>query len=149
MSKLNKNIMKRLIQVAVLFLLCSTIAQAQKRYNDYKCISGDCLNGYGTIVVKKLGKYVGYFKNGKVHGKGTFYFKNGDKYVGDYYENRREGKGKYYFANGSYYSGGWKNDKRHGQGSDYDSKGDMIQGGTYVNGYLDKKAGVWYIRDRI
>ena len=37
-------------------------------------------------------KYVGKFKNGKMHGQGTFTYTDGGKYAG-----------------------GWKDDKKHGQ----------------------------------
>ena len=35
-----------------------------------QCISGDCENGYGTFDAY-WDKYVGEWKNGKMHGQGT------------------------------------------------------------------------------
>lgn len=35
------------------------------------CISGDCVNGYGTYIFSNGSKYVGEFKNKWRHGQGT------------------------------------------------------------------------------
>jgi antitoxin component YwqK of YwqJK toxin-antitoxin module len=42
-----------------------------------QCISGDCQNGFGTYLFNSLyygDKYVGEWKNNKMHGTGTYYF---------------------------------------------------------------------------
>jgi type VI secretion system secreted protein VgrG len=41
-----------------------------------ECISGKCTNGVGTYLYSNGTKYVGSFKNGKLHGKGTLFFAN-------------------------------------------------------------------------
>ena len=37
-----------------------------------QCISGDCENGYGTYTYENGEKYVGEYKDNKMHGQGTF-----------------------------------------------------------------------------
>ncbi len=41
------------------------------------CISGDCVNGYGTFIWASGDKYVGEWKDGKPDGKGKKTYKNG------------------------------------------------------------------------
>jgi len=41
------------------------------------CIKGDCNNGYGTYAFASGNKYVGEFKDGKLHGQGTKTFADG------------------------------------------------------------------------
>ena len=48
-------------------------------YTQSECIKGDCKNGSGTCVFPSGAKYIGDFKNGKLHGKGIFYFSDGNK----------------------------------------------------------------------
>ncbi len=45
-----------------------------------KCISGDCVNGYGTYTFAGH-KYVGEWKDNNQHGQGTMTFANGDEKV--------------------------------------------------------------------
>ena len=49
-----------------------------------ECISGDCANGYGTVIFEDGNKYVGEGKNYKRHGQGTFTWAIGDQYVGEF-----------------------------------------------------------------
>ena len=64
--------MKFFLSLFFLFLSTSLIA---------KCISGDCINGYGTYVWDEGDKYIGESKDNLFHGQGTYYYDNGDKYV--------------------------------------------------------------------
>ena len=41
------------------------------------CIKGDCTNGYGTYTTNNGNKYVGQYKDGKIHGQGTYTFADG------------------------------------------------------------------------
>ena len=70
--------MKFFLTFFFLFLSTSVFAN--------ECISGDCVNGYGTYV-----------------------WDNGDKYVGEWKNNLFEGQGTYTFANGTAQKGIWKN----------------------------------------
>ena len=99
--------MKRLLLISLL-LPFFTIAQTG-------CISGDCVNGYGTYVWKNGDKYVGEHKNGVSHGQGTYIYGEGkwlgDKYVGEYQNDKRHGQGTYISSDGTKTSGEWKNDE--------------------------------------
>ena len=46
-----------------------------------QCISGDCKNGQGTMVVDDWDVYVGEWKNGKFHWKGTYTFADGREII--------------------------------------------------------------------
>ena len=99
------------------------------------CISGNCVNGYGTFVHISDGyytgkwqesrrdglgihynpdgskRYEGEYENGKRQGIGKYYFKNGDWYEGEFYQNKMKGRGKYHYANGDIYAGEFDEDK--------------------------------------
>ena len=117
----------------------------------HTCISGDCVNGYGTFLyddaywrggqyhqVFKGAKYEGNWKDGKFHGEGSytwagpdkiiFEVSKGDKYVGDYIEGMRNGKGTMFYFNGDTYVGEFKDDIRHGQGTYTYADGRIEQG---------------------
>ena len=56
------------------------------------------------------GKYVGQFKDGKMHGEGTETYANGDKYVGQYKDDQPHGFGKATLADGTVgHDGEWEN----------------------------------------
>jgi uncharacterized membrane protein YhaH (DUF805 family) len=88
------------------------------------------LHGQGTGTWADGGKYVGEWKGGEVHGQGTFTFSDGDKYVGEWKDDKRHGQGTGTSASGEEYVGEWKDDKRHGQGT-----------GTFADGSVEE--GVW------
>ena len=95
--------MKHILLSLVLVLTFSFSAFADK------CVSGDCVNGYGTYVWDSGAKYVGESKNYLSHGQGTFTFVNGDEHVGGYKNGERNGQGTYTFADGEIVRGIWKN----------------------------------------
>ncbi|MEM6724186.1 MAG: caspase family protein, partial [Bacteroidota bacterium] len=73
------------------------------------CVSGDCINGTGTYVWTGTNeKYIGEFKDGKMHGQGTFFWADGGKYEGGFFENKKHGVGTQYYANGSTKKGYWE-----------------------------------------
>ena len=76
-----------------------------------ECIEGDCRNGQGTETWSNGTKYVGEFKNGKLHGQGTITWVSGDKYVGEHKDGERHGQGTYTGADGTIKKGIWKNDE--------------------------------------
>ena len=78
-----------------------------------QCVSGDCVDGYGTLT-QHGSKYVGYFNNSQKNGKGTLTFNDGERYVGNWKNNSKNGQGVYYYRDGSKYNGRWKNDRRNG-----------------------------------
>jgi len=83
-----------------------------KEYAKSGCVSGDCSNGYGTLILKSGDRYAGQFKNSVYQGFGTFDFIKGGRYIGEFKNGKFEGsgtlklpdKGKYigYFANGQF-----------------------------------------------
>ena len=73
-----------------------------------QCISGDCVNGYGTYIYDDGTKYVGQWKNGLTHGQGTYTWANGDKYVGEWKDDMRNGQGTFTWADGTVIEGLWK-----------------------------------------
>lgn len=125
----------------------------------YKCLSGNCFNGYGTAVFPSGGKYIGDFLEGKIHGKGIFYFSDGNKYIGNWHDQYREGDGRFVFANGdeyfgefhlnkfsgrgvmkyangNRYEGEWQENWQHGQGIFVFVNGDRYEG-QFVMGYFE------------
>ena len=76
------------------------------------------------------GRYVGEYRNGKMHGQGTWFPEVGGKYIGELKENQHDGQGTFIFNDGSKYVGQWKKDKMQGQGTM-----------TWANG--DKYVGQW------
>jgi hypothetical protein len=80
------------------------------------CTKGNCLNGYGNYTFPGGARYIGDFKDGKMHGEGILYYVDGSKYIGNWLEQEREGKGRMTFANGDVYFGIFKASKFHGQG---------------------------------
>ncbi len=96
------------------------------------CISGNCTDGYGTLILKsgdryrgqfkndqfngygtldfiKGAKYVGEFKNGKFEGEGSLRIKDKGEYIGDFAFGEFNGVGTYYYPDGREKSGKWKN----------------------------------------
>ena len=93
--------------------------------------SGYFDNCFGTYTSDDGNKYVGEWKDDKMHGHGTYTFNDGDKYVGEFKENNFDGHGTYTFDDGDKYVGEWKDD-RPWQGVEYSSSGKVK--GTYSNG---------------
>ena len=68
LSPLATKISKISILITVIILVFSSDIFADE------CTSGKCTNGVGTYIYSNGTKYVGSFKNGKLHGKGTLFF---------------------------------------------------------------------------
>ena len=134
--------MKKILLFLVLFITNLTAFS--------QCISGDCVNGYGTFV-NDGNKYVGDWVNGYGHGKMNITYNNGDKYIGDYIKGVKNGKGTYTYRDGEIYTGEYVNDEYHGKGTYAFNNienyiGDFVEGKmqgkgtyTYING--DKYVG--------
>lgn len=103
-------------------------------WND-KCVSGNCVNGKGTMVYTIGDTYEGDFVNGKKAGHGTYTFKNGQVYVGQFSDNLRNGKGKFTFSDGSIYEGSFVNDNFIGHGI-YTAKSGSKQTGKFTVGQI-------------
>ena len=111
--------MKWLCSIVFVFILQTLSAQ---------CIDGTCWNGKGAFIYPSGAKYVGEFKEGKIHGKGILYFSNGDEYNGNWVDHYRTGKGKMTFKKGGQYIGQFKKNKFNGQGKYTYPNGDLYYG---------------------
>ena len=113
------------------------------------CISGNCVNGYGTYALSNGRMYVGEFRNGTSNGQGTVTEPNGTKYVGEYkdgyltqgtatspdgtkyvgeFKDGMPSEGTVTFPNGIKYVGEWKNGEPHGYGTLTDPSGQKYAG---------------------
>lgn len=84
------------------------------------CISGDCVNGKGTIVEETdrgLRTYRGDFVEGKFQGYGRLAFNDeGESYKGRFMLGKKWGRGTLWDKDGNIYMGQWRNDRRNGTG---------------------------------
>ena len=146
MKNKTNNKMKKLL----LLLLCVPLLFSCGEMREWKCISGNCENGFGTADFGDYKKYVGEWKDGEPNGKGTLY--NGiTKYVGEFKDGNRNGKGTLTLAKGGYvmfkykdeelkeikdtlivfkHEGLWKDDNKNGQGIQT-----HLDGSQYVGGF--------------
>lgn len=108
--------------------LCLNLLLTLNIFSQSECIKGDCKNGYGTCVFPSGAKYIGDFKNGKLHGKGIFYFSDGNKYLGNWVNQYREGKGRMIFKSGDEYFGEFKKNKFSGKGVMMYANGNRYEG---------------------
>lgn len=106
-----------------LFLLLLTLSAGKAVAavgDNLGCLSGDCENGHGLLVVKDergLVRYTGKFIDGKYHGFGKLeLLDQGRTYKGNFMLGMRHGRGSQWDREGSVYIGMWRNDKRNGQG---------------------------------
>ncbi|HHC80379.1 MAG TPA: hypothetical protein ENK46_10895 [Flavobacteriia bacterium] len=107
-----------------------------------KCISGDCLNGTGTMQYPS-GKYVGQWKGGLRHGQGKYTWNNGDTYQGAWVDDKRHGQGTYIWHDGSKYKGNYSHGIRSGYGIYYYTNGNIYEG-TWQNNLKHGIANFYY-----
>ena len=115
--------------LTLMLLSAAVAAQAQKfnpeaRELSRECLSGDCINGYGSLEITTnigVNTYRGNFEDGLYHGFGklTEMVSRSERayYEGNWVEGVRSGRGTFWDGRGSLYIGEWKNDKRDGRGS--------------------------------
>ena len=79
------SVYRKIFFIVLATLLFGTLFSTMSAFGEVrsKCIEGDCHNGEGTFIYHDGGKYVGMFKDGKMHGQGTFTYHDGGKYVGE------------------------------------------------------------------
>jgi len=117
-------------QLICLLVVVMTIGLPQNL--NAQCLSGSCWDGKGEYLYPSGARYIGYFRNGKIHGKGTLFFSNGNKYSGDWVNHYREGNGKLEFSNGDTYTGEFRASRINGSGTMVFAKGDKYIG-RWVN----------------
>ena len=123
--------MKNLLRYLAIALMVGN-AYAQSNLPD--CQGSDTTkwsNCTGTKTYPNDDKYVGDFKDGKLHGQATVTFASGNKYVGEYKDGLRNGQGTLTFADGNKYVGEHKDDKMQGQGTLYSANGKMLYQGIW------------------
>jgi len=115
--------------LALMLLSAAWAAHAQKfnpaaRELSRQCLSGDCINGYGSLEITTsigVNTYRGNFTEGSYHGFGklTEMISRNERayYEGNWVEGVRSGRGTFWDGRGSLYIGEWKNDRRDGRGS--------------------------------
>ena len=86
------------------------LRREEVRGSDLPPCRGSYHNCFGTRDYTN-GRYVGEYRNDKVHGQGTLTFADGDKYVGEWRDNKFHGQGTYTFFNGRVEEGIWKNNE--------------------------------------
>ena len=91
------------------------------------------LHGQVTGTFANGDKYLGEFKDDKRNGQGTFTFANGNKYVGEFKHNNYNGEGTFTFASGYKYVGEFKHNKFNGQGTLYSSNASIINQGIWLD----------------
>ncbi|MBT5485095.1 MAG: hypothetical protein HOH14_00635 [Gammaproteobacteria bacterium] len=98
--------------------LSSTVLAAKD--DELGCISGDCVNGNGTLVEETergLRTYRGDFLNEKFFGFGRLTLNDeGEVYEGRFMNGKKHGRGTLWTKKGDVYMGNWRNDRRNGMG---------------------------------
>ncbi|MDP3428417.1 MAG: caspase family protein [Humidesulfovibrio sp.] len=75
------------------------------------CVSGDCVNGQGTVLGFGGWSYAGEFRAGQAQGKGTFTWMDGTRFDGMFEGGRRVGPGVLTRTNGQVVRGVWNDVK--------------------------------------
>lgn len=92
--------MKIFTLIVGLFCLVQ-VAEAQ-------CVSGNCQNGEGAMILSGGAKYYGEFRNGEITGEGACYYEDGSVYQGQWLRGAPNGKGVKIFPDGTRKEGTWR-----------------------------------------
>ena len=106
-------------------------SDGSKYIGDFK---NNKLHGQGTLTLTNGAVYVGAFKNDTLSGQGTFTYPNGTVHVGEYRQNKPNGQGILYYNNGDKFVGVFRKGERHGYG-EFTSP----TGNGYVGQYKNNK----------
>jgi cell division septation protein DedD len=96
------------------FLLLGICFLSTNTFGD--CISGDCMNGQGTMTFPDGRIYEGQWKDENRNGQGTMSFPDGGRLVGQWKDGRFSGHGTMIYSFGIY-EGQWKDGMKSGQGT--------------------------------
>lgn len=115
--------------------LASDPATGNLEFSEGLCLSGDCLNGKGSMKYPtRATRYVGQFKNGLYEGPGVWSTPMGDRCEGQWRNGAMEGQGTCtYSADGTTYVGEFRNGKREGQGTSRTIDGNLEHRGRWSN----------------
>lgn len=115
---------------------------------DYKCVSGDCENGWGRV---KIGEIItdATFIDNAINGVAYITYPNGAYYHGEYKDNQRDGTGYYKWDNGNVYVGEWKDGKQHGLGYTMNKDNQITTAGRFENGKQVEKQAKNYIDNKV
>ncbi len=102
-------------------------------YSKAGCVSGNCKNGYGTLILENGDRYIGQFKNGNFNGYGKLDCIIGERYVGEFKNGDFNGEGTLKVSDGSKYIGDFVNGDFNGLGTYYYPDG-KIDRGKWKNG---------------
>tara|TARA_B110000908_G_C10081327_1_gene369717 strand:+ start:277 stop:849 length:573 start_codon:yes stop_codon:yes gene_type:complete len=130
--------MKTLLTTSLIFVLSSLAFHAYALPDcagDEPWTWDDC---FGTYTFSSGSKYVGEYKDNKMHGEGTYTWANGDRYDGEFKNGLRHGKGATIYPNGDRYEGELKNGEKHGNGTYTYSNGSSYVG-EFKNGKYNGK----------
>ena len=98
----------------------------------------DRMHGIGTATNPKGFRHIGGWEKGVPHGQGMTVLPDGSKYVGELRNGIRSGQGTFIFGNGDQYIGQWKDDLPHGHGKEL-----TVDGSRYVGGWKEgEKSGL-------
>lgn len=112
-----------LIRFFSLMLVLATLAfaaESNAQTSQTRCVGNQTSFWNNCLGEKRYpagGRYVGEWRNGKLHGHGTYHYANGDKYVGQWKFSNKNGKGAYTTELGGRYEGEWLESEYHGHGT--------------------------------
>lgn len=104
----------------------------------------DMADGCGVLEKKCGTRYVGKWKNGKLHWKkNQIQYIDGGLYEGSLIDGNVTGKGTMRYSTGEIYQGEWKDGKWHGEGAIKYSDGEIYKGEFFENERCGKGKCKW------
>jgi hypothetical protein len=108
-------------------------------YSKSGCISGNCKDGFGTLILNSGDRYIGQFKNALYNGYGSIDYIKGGKYSGEFKEGKYNGQGNLKISGKGKYIGFFKDNQFDGLGTFYYEDG-RIESGKWSNGKFSGSA---------
>jgi hypothetical protein len=108
--------MKKIVFIALNIIPLLLQAQDSITYVNGKCLSNNCINGYGVYEFNNGDKYEGNFSYGVMNGRGKYDYANPKaSYNGLWVEGKREDNNATFICEQYKYVGSYKNDRQNGQ----------------------------------
>jgi hypothetical protein len=132
--------MKKIILFCIVSINTTVFAQ--------QCVTGDCVNGTGTVLFPDSSSLTCTFKNGQPIGKAKAVYRDGAIYIGDW-DGNSNGFGILTTREGNRYEGEFKAGKQHGKGTftTFTNKkyiGDWVNGKKEGRGRYEQANGDYY-----